>query len=346
MRPAPENDRDTALVDRNATAERGPEVRQSPVALNTALDRLRLDGAIFFRAEFTEGWSYESPAAAAELADSLRPGAERLIIFHIVARGECWVSLVDGDPHWAREGDVIVLPYGDPHRMGGTQPAMCVPILSLMDPMPWETLPVLRHGAGGDRADIVCGYLHSKDPLFDPGMRALPPLFVTRPPDGPAATWVRTSIEYALALSDDSAGRDPAWTKLPEVLFTEVLRLHLSTAPAAEQGWIGALHDPVLAPALAQLHAAPERRWTVEELARVSSVSRSLLDERFRQVLGRSPIRYLAGWRMHLAGELLASTDLGVAQIARRVGYDSEEAFSRAFKRAFGSPPSAWRSAH
>jgi AraC-like DNA-binding protein len=119
--------------------------------------------------------------------------------------------------------------------------------------------------------------------------------------------------------------------------------LHLASAPALEHGWLGALRDPVLNPALAALHAEPARRWTVPELARVSAVSRSLLDARFREVLGRSPIRYLTEWRMHLAEELLASTDLGVAAIARRVGYDADEAFSRAFKRTHGAAPTQWR---
>jgi transcriptional regulator GlxA family with amidase domain len=130
------------------------------------------------------------------------------------------------------------------------------------------------------------------------------------------------------------------------MLLVEVLRQHLATAPAADRGWLAALHDPVLQPALAALHAAPEQKWTVTELARAAAVSRSGLDERFRQVLGRSPIRYLTEWRMHLADDLLTSTDLGVAAIARRVGYDAEEAFSRAFKRHRGAPPAQWRSQH
>jgi AraC-like DNA-binding protein len=289
------------------------------------------------------GWAYESPAAAAELADTLRPGAERLIIFHIVASGSCWISLLEGERHWASEGDVIVLPYGDPHRMGGEEPARCVPIFSLFDPPPWETLPVLHHGAGGERTDVVCGYLHSKDPLFDPRLQALPAVFVVRPPDGPAARWVRSSINYALAMTSAAPAASPPSTRLPELLLVEILRLHLASAPAVEHGWIAGLRDPVLAPGLAQLHGAPERKWTVAELAAQSAVSRSLLDERFRLVLGRSPIRYLTEWRMHVAAELLVSTELGVAQVARRVGYDSEEAFSRAFKRSLGSSPSTWR---
>jgi AraC-like DNA-binding protein len=314
-------------------------------ALDDALARLHLDGAIFFRSEFSEGWSYESPPATEELANQLRPGAERLIIFHIVARGSCWISLLDGEPHHAREGDVIVLPYGDPHRMGGAEPAVCVPILSLMDPLPWDTLPVLRHGEGGARTDIVCGYLYSDDVLFDPDLRALPPVFVVHPPEGPAARFVRSSIDYALAISSTAPSVTDPSTRLPELLFVEVLKLHLASAPAAEPGWVMALRDPVLAPALAQLHAEPERKWTVAELADNARVSRSLLDERFREVLGRAPIRYLTDWRMHIAEDLLRTTDDPVARIARRVGYDSEEGFSRAFKRSHGEPPSAWRSA-
>jgi transcriptional regulator GlxA family with amidase domain len=130
------------------------------------------------------------------------------------------------------------------------------------------------------------------------------------------------------------------------MLLVEVLRQHLATAPAVERGWLAALHDPVLNPALAALHAEPGRKWTVADLARVAVVSRSGLDERFRQVLGRSPIRYLTEWRMHLAEDLLTSTDLGVGAIARRVGYDAEEAFSRAFKRHSGAAPAQWRGRH
>jgi transcriptional regulator GlxA family with amidase domain len=137
-----------------------------------------------------------------------------------------------------------------------------------------------------------------------------------------------------------------ASTRLPELLLIEVLRIHLATAPAVDEGWMVALRDPVLAPALALLHQSPDHKWTVAELAKGSAVSRSLLDERFRQVLGRSPIRYLTEWRMHVAEDLLATTGLGVYAIARRVGYDAEEAFSRAFKRSHGTSPSTWRAGH
>jgi AraC-like DNA-binding protein len=237
-----------------------------------------------------------------------------------------------------------VLPYGDQHRMGGTGEAETAPLLSFLTPPPWTEMPVLRHGADGSLTGVVCGYLHSRDPLFDPAMRVFPPVFVVRPPAGPAADWVRANIDFALAQT--ATGGGPSTTRLPEMLLIEVLRLHLATAPAAERGWVAALRDPVLGPAMALLHRSAEHKWTVAELARRLAVSRSLLDDRFRQVLGRSPIRYLAEWRMHLARDLLASTDLAVVGVARRVGYDAEEAFSRAFKRHHGVAPGAWRAAH
>ena len=317
---------------------------ETPDLLRSALEQVRIDGAIFFRSELTDPFAFESTPLA--LADALRPGAERLTLFHIVARGSCWVTDDRGDRHRAEEGDVIVLPYGDHHVIGGDHAADCVPIISLLDPLPWASMPALRHGGGGEPTDLVCGYLVSDDPLFDPAMRVFPPVIVVRLPDGGARQWVQSSIQYAMEESVPSnASPNAVTTRLPELVLIEVLKVHLATAPAADTGLLAALHDPVVAPALAQMHAAPERRWTVPQLAAGAAVSRSLLDERFRQVLGLSPIRYLAEWRMHLAEDLLATTDVTVFAIARRVGYDSEEAFSRAFKRARGLPPSHWRAA-
>lgn len=312
--------------------------------LHSALEQLRLEGALFFRSELTEPFAFESTPLA--LADTLHPGADRLILFHIVAGGSCWVSVGDGERHRASEGDVIVLPYGDRHTIGGGLPADPVSILTLLDPLPWDIMPTLRHGGGGAHTDLVCGYLYSEDPLFDPVLRAFPPAFVVRPADA-AAEWVQASIAYSLKeTAPSNASPSLISTRLPELVLIEVLRLHLATAPAVDHGWIAALHDPVLAPALALLHNEPDRKWTVADLASVAAVSRSLLDERFRAVLGRSPIRYLTEWRMHLAEGLLMTSDLGVAAVARRVGYDSEEAFSRAFKRAHDLSPSHWRAAH
>ena len=335
------HDRDTAVPDQSPALH---DALSSPV-LTDALARLRLEGAVFLRAEYHEPWAYES-LTAFDTAKILRPDSDRVILFHVVASGACWVSIDDGEKHWATAGDVIVLPYGDQHRMGGVDDADYVSIAQILAMPPWRTMPVIKHGKGGDRTDVVCGYLHSHDPLFDPHLRVFPPVFVVRPPDGPAADFVRANVTYALERTEASEDGSVVLSRLPELLLVEVLRLHLASAPAADEGWLAALNDEVLRPALSALHSHPERQWTVAELARESAVSRSVLDARFREVLGRSPIRYLTEWRMHLAEDLLATTDLGVGTIARRVGYDAEEAFSRAFKRAHGQSPSIWRTAH
>jgi AraC-like DNA-binding protein len=320
-----------------------PAAPTASPALLSALARLRLEGAIFLRGEYTESWAIRSGGRT--IADLVHPGAERVIMFHVVADGLCWVQ-VDGDEerHWAAAGQVIVVPYGHPHTMGGVADAVPVGSDTLVDEPPWTTMPVLRVGDGGARTDIVCGYLSSDDPLFEPALGALPPVFVVRPPPGVATGWVQSSIAYALESTADGVTTDSlVATRLPELLLTEMLRLHLATAPATDRGWAAGLHDPVLAPAMALIHTMPERHWTVADLAAEVAVSRSVLDDRFRQVLGRSPIRYLTEWRMHIAEELLATSDASVVTVAHRVGYDSEEAFSRAFKRATGLAPAHWR---
>jgi AraC-like DNA-binding protein len=341
MRPAHDNhDRDTSLDD--------PVTMTVAAArpLDEALQRLRLEGAIFLRAEYREPWSYQSATGPATAA-ILRPGTDRVVLFHLVASGACWVAVDGGEKHWAGPGDVIVLPYGDQHRMGGVADADAVPLSVILQAPPWSAMPVIRHGADGERTDVVCGFLHSDDVLFDPSLQAFPPVFVVRLPPGPSAEWVRATIAYALAQADVAPlGPNAAKTRLPELLLVEVLQVHLATTPAADQGWLAALRDPVLAPALAALHANPGRKWTVPDLAGRALVSRSLLDARFREVLGRSPIRYLTEWRLHLARDLLATTDLAVATVARRVGYEAEEAFSRAFKRHTGQSPAIWRAEH
>jgi AraC-like DNA-binding protein len=309
--------------------------------VGAALDRLRLEGAIFLRGEYTEAWAYESPTGEM-MAQLLRPGRERLLFFHIIASGRCWLSIDDGERHWAEAGDVVVIPYGHQHKMGGSDDTTCVSVLELMSPPPWTEMPVVRHGAGGERTDVFCGYLDVEDPLFDPALAALPPIFVVRP-TGAAKPWVESSLRYVLEATEEGASDTELLTRLPAIVLAEVLRLHVESAPAADRGWLAALHDPVLAPALAELHREPERKWTVADLAAAANVSRSVLDERFRTVLGRSPIRYLTDWRLHIAKQLLATTDLSVFAVARRVGYDAEEAFSRAFKRAYGQAPTHWR---
>jgi len=308
------------------------------------LDLVRLSGAIFFRSDFRAPWAYTSPPTL-ELAGALPPGPGSLVMFHIVAEGRCWVALDDGVRHELSRGDVVVMPYGDAHSFGSPEPAEPVSITTLLPPKPWTEFPHIEHGGDGETTLVVCGYLRGDAVLFDPVLRALPSLFVVRPPPGPAAAWVKASVEYALlAAGSPLHGASRRHQRLPELLFTEVLRLYLDGRDDADlTGWLAALRDPVVGQALSLLHADPAHDWTVAELAKAVAASKTVLVDRFRQLLGRPPIRYLTEWRLNLASGLLRTTGLGVGEIGTKVGYRSEEAFSRAFKRALGKAPALWR---
>ncbi len=323
-----------------------PIRRDHPLdVVSQVLELVRLAGAIFFRADFAAPWSYTSPPTM-EIPGALPPGRGSLVMFHIIAAGRCWIALPDGVRHELSAGDVVVLPYGDAHTFGSMEEADPVSITSLLPPRPWTTFPHIEHGGDGEDAMLVCGFLRGDAVLFDPVLRALPSLFVVRPPSGPASEWIRASVDFAVAASRSSPELGIADQRLAEVLFTEVLRLHLTTTADDElTGWLRALRDPVVGQALALLHGDPARAWTVTELAREVAVSRTVLVERFQQMLGRPPIRYLTEWRLNLASGLLRTTGLGVAEVGARVGYQSEQSFSRAFKRLLGVAPGQWRAA-
>ncbi|HUR73725.1 MAG TPA: AraC family transcriptional regulator [Sporichthya sp.] len=311
--------------------------------VSEVLDLVRLNGAIFFRSDMYAPWAYHSPPTL-ELEGVLPRGTGSLVKFHIVAEGACWIALDDGPRHQLRTGDVVVLPYADAHSFGSLAPAEPVPIQDLLAPRPWRGFPEIKIEGEGERTQMVCGYLRGDALLFDPVLRALPPLFVVRP-TGSAAAWVKATVDFGLgAEGDPSPSRARQGQRLAELLFTEVLGLYLSSGVEVEvTGWLAALRDPVVGRALVLLHQDPAQDWTVDGLARASATSRSVLMERFDAMLGRPPIRYLTDWRLDLASGLLRTTGLTVAQIAGRVGYGSEDAFSRAFKRRFGTAPAHWR---
>jgi AraC-like DNA-binding protein len=310
--------------------------------LNEVLSKIQLAGAIFLRAEYTAPWACESPTAA-ELPRLLRSRSGRLVLFHIIAEGSCWIRMSSGERLEASQGDVLVLPYADQHAMGVAEDIPPVPISSLLPAPPWEQLPVIRQGGGGGRTSVVCGYLHCEAPIFEPVVNALPPAFTVTPPAGPAADWINASIRYALDTSTFPSSNAGLALRLPELLFREVLRLYVQSQPSHLSGWLAAVHDPITGRALTELHSEPARAWTLDELATRSACSRSTLSERFSRIVGRAPMQYLAEWRLQLAAQLLRETTLGVAGVAYRVGYDSEAAFNRAFKRAMGKPPARWR---
>lgn len=323
-----------------------PQVAAGDAVLGEVLRWLHIGGGIFLRAEFHAPWAYESPSGE-QMSAVLKPGARRLILFHVIAEGGCVLRLPDGDSVQLGSGDVIILPYGDQHRVGSAPDVAAVDITTLVPPLPWTTMPVIRLGSdGGERTQIVCGYLHSDDMLFNPVLGALPSLMHVRAGDTPLAAWVEASFRYALHASELQRPTDDVLLqRLPQLLFVECLRAYVASGRRDARGWFAALADPVVGRALQVVHADYARPWTLETLARQAATSRSRLDERFRRQLGMAPMGYLAQWRLQVAGQLLRTTMRGVADIADSVGYASEASLSRAFKRYAGVSPAAWRRA-
>ena len=307
--------------------------------LSDVLRRMRLSSAIFLQGDFAAPWGFTSTDQAT-LAQVLAPGATRLVLLHLAVEGSFYIELSGGQSALVHAGDAVLLPYCDVHSMlfpSGTEP---VPIVDLLPPPPWNELPVVCRGGGsGAPTRVLCGYLNCDDLLFSPVLQALPRLIHLRAKPGPAAQWREASLRYVVEHATD----DALLQRLPELVLADCLRQYAEGLPEAQTGWLAALRDPVLAKALTLLHAQPGHPWTVEALARRTAVSRSVLAERFAKKLGMAPMRYLAQWRLQVAADLLRGDSIGIAALAARVGYESEAAFSRAFKRHLGVSPAAWR---
>jgi AraC-like DNA-binding protein len=311
-------------------------------ALSQTLSVVRLVGAIFINAKFTAPWCYQSPSAVAA-APLLEPGAERVVIFHMITEGECHVEIGDEPPVRLTAGDVVVFPQGHAHRMcsqPGVSPAAGARLDEVLSRRPRQ----LIYGGGGPATRLVCGYLACDRRLAGMLLAGLPVLLRVNVRGSSAGMWLEASVRYALAEArSPRPGGAGVLAKLAEVLFIEVLRLYVNQQSEGRIGWLAAVGDRIVGAALNQLHARPAHTWTVDELAREAHTSRSVLAERFQALVGSSPMQYLTQWRMLLAANLLTRSNAPLARIAEDVGYQTDTAFSRAFRREFGSPPATWR---
>jgi AraC-like DNA-binding protein len=312
-------------------------------ALSETLRVVRLVGAIFINARFTAPWCYQSPRADTA-APFLEPGAERVVIFHLITEGECFVELGDEPPLRLVAGDAVIFPQGDAHRMTsqpGLPPATGGAKLGeLLTRRPRQ----LAYGGGGARTRLVCGYLACDTRLARMLLAGLPPVVRVNVRGSNAGEWLEASVRYALAEArSPRPGGAGVLAKLSEVLFIEVLRLYMNEQGEGRTGWLAGVGDRIVGAALNALHKSPAHAWTLEELARTAGTSRSVLAERFQHLVGSSPMQYLTQWRMLLASNLLARSNAPLASIAQDVGYQTDTAFSRAFRREYGAPPAAWR---
>lgn len=310
--------------------------------LSDALNVFRVTGAALLRGELVAPAAVDIPEAAT-YARYVHPGATRIMVMHIVAEGSCCVEVDGAGRRQLPPGSIVGFPRGQAHRLSVGEGATPVRVSTLLPPPPWPELPTLRSGGTGPRTRLVCVYLRCDELLSNPILNSLPPLLVVSPGRGDS-DWIAANVQH---IDREAAlkrpGGDCLIARLTELLFIEILRRHIETLDDAATGWLAALGDRHLARALACFHSDPARQWTVEEVARRAGMSRTAMTQRFQRVLNVSPMRYLTSWRLQLTAQALRSSDKTTAQIAAEVGYGSETALSRAFKRETGCAPIEWR---
>ena len=312
-------------------------------ALANVLKAARLSGGVFFRAEFSAPWCLGGCLTPEMCAPFVGP-AQHLVPYHYLVDGEIFVSVNDQPAQVLRGGDVVLFPRNEFHTMASTLGLPPVPPADVVLAGGQAKIGIVRHGGGGVGASLICGYLGCDQLIASPIMSALPAMMLLRVEDTPAADWIRSTFQYAA--HEAEAGRQGSATvlaKLAELLFVEAVREHVRTLPEERTGWLAGLRDPNVSRALALMHGDIAHPWSVEALAKGAGVSRSGLADRFTRLLGVSPMHYLADWRLQIAGQMLRDTADPLLRVAERVGYESEAAFSRAFRKKFGQAPAAWR---
>jgi len=321
-----------------------PELAEDCVdALSDVLRIVRLTGAVFLDAEFSEPWCVGEPSGV-EVCVEHMPDAQHVVIYHLVTEGCCEASVPGGPAVSARGGDLIIIPGGEAHSLGSNLAHPAVPGGRLVVQRGPDEVPRVRYGGGGAATRMVCGYLACDSSLFDTVLAALPRIMLVNMREGPGAQWLTSSIRFSLSeASGQRAGAGTVLAKLSELMFVEAIRRHIESLPPEQTGWLAGLRDRFVGRALALMHEHPGRDWTVDELSGSVGLSRSSLAQRFADFLGQPPIQYLTRWRLTIAAQRLRNESTSLARIAAASGYESEAAFNRAFKRALGTTPAVWR---
>ena len=312
-------------------------------ALSDVLRVIRLKGGVFLHAEFTAPWCIVSQLTGEDFGRRLQ-GAEHLVLYHYVVEGHLRAQIPNREPVAIEAGEVLILPYNDRHLLGSHLELPPVPAKQVVRVPPDGGLAVIRHGGGGEKTRVVCGYLGCDRTHGNPLTSALPPIVRFDARKGSVAALMKSSLEFAAdEIAARRAGSEAVLAKRSELLFVEALRRYVERLPDQQTGWLAGLKDPFVSRALSLLHGRVAQQWTVGDLGRDIGLSRSALADRFTRLIGEPPMRYLARWRLQLAAHHLRSGDMPLARIAEQVGYESGAAFNRAFKRSFGVPPATWR---
>jgi AraC-like DNA-binding protein len=317
--------------------------------LSDVLRAVRLTGAVYFDIRARAPWAAESPAAAS-VGSRVMPEFEQIIFFHILLEGRCWARLAD-DPSTAvrlSAGDAVVVPGGDRHVMSSDRDIRAAePELDIYRQPGHRPLPYVfsDFGGAGEPARFACGFLGYDTRPFNPILGALPRLMHVSA-GHPGAELIQDLARAALRESEHpTPGAETILGKLGELVFLQAIRQHLDTLPPDATGWFAGLGDRHVGKALTLMHGQPATRWTLDSLAHEVGLSRSTFAERFALLVGTPPMQYLATWRLQRAAHCLGVQGMSIAQAAAEVGYDSEAAFNRAFKKQVGTPPGSWRRA-
>lgn len=306
------------------------------------LRTLRFAGGVFLDASFHAPWCVLSQVEPEDCGPH-QPTPPQIVGYHYVTEGELFLRVGEGPPEHVPAGRIVVLPRNDPHRLGSDLSRPPTAAGALIRPGADGQLPRIDASGDGLRTRILCGYLGTDAPA-GPLLDALPAVLTLDVGDAVTAAWIESSLRYAA--QEFAAGRlaSPAMLgALAELLFMEAVRRYVAALPPGDATWIAGLRDPLVSRALALLHARPHEAWTTPALSREVGASRSALAERFTKVMGQPPMRYLTRVRLQQAARRLRDTREGVTHIALETGYESEAAFTRAFRREYGLPPGAWR---
>lgn len=314
--------------------------------LSDVLSAVRLTGAVYFDVNARAPWIAETPAVSSICANVM-PEFEHVIAFHIMMDGWCWAQLADeSEPAVRMEaGDAVILVGGEAHFMGTERGKRDAPNLDLYFRPRDRPLPFVLSelGGSGEPARFVCGYIGCDARPFNPILGALPRLLHVRASSA-GGNLTLELIRVALQETErPRAGGETLLSKLSELMFLQAVRQHVDGLSPQSRGWLSGLRDRHVGAALHAMHAQPAEPWTLDTLAREVGLSRSAFAERFTDLVGVPPMHYLGNWRLQLAARLLEGRGKSIAEAALAVGYESEAAFNRAFKRQVGLPPGAWR---
>jgi AraC-like DNA-binding protein len=341
-------ERPGTLLERPEPTDRS---RSGPLRdpLSDVLKTVRLHGAVFFMLESSAPWANGMPDGVT-LAPVLVPRAQQVISFHVITHGACWGGLLDGPLVRLEAGDVIVFPRGDGYFMSFVRQEPTPPdvdqAFGFIRGMKSGQLPFsMKFGGGGpEQVGAICGFLGCDARPFNPLIATLPRLLHIKGAASAQDDRLRRLMDLTLTEARDQVpGAESVRLRLSELMFVEVIRRHVAALPPEQAGWLAGLRDEFVGRALALLHERAAHAWTLDELASDVGMSRSAFADRFARLVGEPPMQYLTRWRMQLAARLLTDGAAKVAAIAVEVGYDSEAAFSRAFKKIAGASPAAWR---